>query len=157
MPIAPQHRPRRFRAPTRETGEAIGFVTYQGQVVGNRDRRDTELGDDAGLVDQSPPPPVELHDAITHDALSQVLVRRANQHPRHRRIGSRHFGSGSKRIVGFVLHHCPDGQSHRGERFLERRELGEQLGGDARAILVTRPEVVAERLDDVVGCDRDVG
>ena len=37
------------------------------------------------------------------------------------------------------------------ERVLERVELGQQRGFDAGAGLVAGPEVVAERLDDVIG------
>ena len=43
-----------------------------------------------------------------------------------------------------------------GERFFEQRELREQVGLDASAGLVAGPELVAKRLDDVIGRDADV-
>ena len=46
--------------------------------------------------------------------------------------------------------------AHRRQRLLERMELRQQRRVDAGAGLVAGPEVVAERLDDVVGGDADV-
>ena len=42
---------------------------------------------------------------------------------------------GRQGIVGFELHHRPDRDAHRGERFLEQRELREQVRVDAGAVL----------------------
>ena len=61
-----------------------------------------------------------------------------------------------ERVVGLELDHRPDGDAHRRERLLERMELRAQRRVDAVAGLVAGPEVVAERLDDVVGRDADV-
>ena len=61
-----------------------------------------------------------------------------------------------ERVVGLELDHRPDDHAHRRERLLERLELRPQRRLDAVAGLVARPEVVAERLDDVVGRDADV-
>src|SRR5206468_9119090 len=59
-------------------------------------------------------------------------------------------------VVSFQLDHGPDHHSHCRERFLERVELREQRGLDALPGLVVGPEVVAERLDDVIGRHTDV-
>ena len=63
---------------------------------------------------------------------------------------------GRERVVGLELDHRPDRDAHRRERVLERMELRAQRRVDAVAGLVAGPEVVAERLDDVVGRDADV-
>ena len=62
----------------------------------------------------------------------------------------------SERVVGLELDHRPDRDAHRRERLLERLELRAQCGVDALAGLVAGPQIVAERLDDVVGRDADV-
>ena len=49
-----------------------------------------------------------------------------------------------------------DRDAHRDQRLLERMELRAQRRLDAGAGLVARPELVAERLDDVIGRDADV-
>src|SRR5437764_13962040 len=59
-------------------------------------------------------------------------------------------------IVRFELDHRPDGDAHRLERILERLKLRQQVGLDSFAGLVVGPEIVAERLDDVIGGDTDV-
>ena len=61
-----------------------------------------------------------------------------------------------ERVVGLELDHRPDGNAHRRERVLEWMKLGGEGRLDAGRGLVAGPEVVAERLDDVVGGDADV-
>ena len=63
---------------------------------------------------------------------------------------------GRERVVRLELDHRPHDDAHRGQRLFERMELREQRRLDALAGLVARPEVVAERLDDVIGRDADV-
>ena len=60
-------------------------------------------------------------------------------------------------VVGLVLHERPHREAGRGEQLLERLELAAQRGIAAGAGLVARVEVVAERLDDVVAGDAEVG
>ena len=67
------------------------------------------------------------------------------------------MGGGGQRVVGLELDHGPDHDAGGGERLLQRMELRHQRAVDALAGLVARPELVAERLDDVVGGDADVG
>ena len=90
-------------------------------------------------------------------ALRQVLVGRADEHPLDPRVGPGDRGRGGHRVVGFELEHRPDGHAERDEGVLEDRELHQQLGGHARTRLVARPQLVAERLDDLVGGHTDVG
>ena len=68
----------------------------------------------------------------------------------------RNPGRHRQRIVGLVLDHRPHRDAERGQRRFQQPELRQQLGIDAGAGLVARPEIVAERLDDVVRRDPDV-
>jgi len=61
-----------------------------------------------------------------------------------------------ERVVRLELDHGPDPHAERAQCVLERMKLREQLGLDARARFVAGPEIVAERLDDVVGRDAEV-
>jgi len=63
---------------------------------------------------------------------------------------------GGKRIIGLELDYGPDGNAHRGERFLQRVQLREKCLLDAIARLVVRPDAIAKRLDDVIGPDADM-
>ena len=58
-----------------------------------------------------------------------------------------------QRVVGLEVDHGPDRDTERPEPVFQQRELVQQLGVHARARLVPDPEVVAERLDDVIGGD----
>ena len=89
--------------------------------------------------------------------LREVLVGRADHHlfdPRIRRGPHRRRG---QRIIRLVLDHRPHPHAERRERLLEQAELRQQVGIDAGAGLVSGPEAVAERLDDVIGGNADVG
>ena len=91
------------------------------------------------------------------DALGEVLVGRADPHALDARVGRRERGGRGEPVVGLVLDERPHREAGRGERLLERVELRAQRGVDARAGLVARVEIVAERLDHVVAGDADVG
>ena len=129
----------------------------QPEEVGDRFRPNAELGDHRLLVDQLALAPVELDHTPVLDALAEVLVRRHDHHLLDPVVGIGHGGGGAERVVGLPLDHRPRRHTHRLERALHDRDLPEQLGRHARARLVARPEVVAERLDDVVAGDTDVG
>jgi hypothetical protein len=60
-------------------------------------------------------------------------------------------------VVGFQLDHGPDRDAHRGERFLQGMELRPKRGLDAVSRLVVGPQLVAERFDDMIGGDAEVG
>ena len=61
------------------------------------------------------------------------------------------------RVVGLVLDHRPHGDAERPQRTLRILELREQLVRDAGTRLVAGEEIVAPRLDDMVGRRADVG
>ena len=63
---------------------------------------------------------------------------------------------GGERIVGFELHHRPHHDAERRQRFFEQGKLRLEVGFDAFAGLVAGPELVSERLDDVIGRHRQV-
>ena len=96
-------------------------------------------------------------DAVVANALRQVLVGRPDADVLDRCV----FGSDACRrgecIVSLELDHRPGDHAHRDQRLLERMELRPQRRLDALPGLVARPELVAERLDHVVGGNADVG
>src|SRR5207237_5140048 len=100
---------------------------------------------------------IELHDALAIDALAQILIGRADDHlfdardPRGARRGRR------ERVIRLELLHRPDPDAHLTQCVLERMKLRQQLRFYALARFVSGPEVVAERLDDVIGRDAEVG
>src|SRR2546430_2623061 len=102
-------------------------------------------------------PAVELHDALAIDALAQILIGRADDRlfdagdPRGARRGRR------ERVIRLELLHRPDPDAHLTQCVLERMKLRQQLRFYALARFVSGPEVVAERLDDVIGRDAEVG
>ena len=99
---------------------------------------------------------IHLHDAIADDALREILVRRPDAHLLDPRVLRREMRGRRERIVGLELDHRPRRHAHRRERLFERVELRPQRRLDAFAGLVAGPEIVAERLDDVIGGHADV-
>jgi hypothetical protein len=86
-----------FCAPSGDTGEAIGTVAHQSQVVWNGPGLHSELGHDAGLIAQDILPTVQLNDPRAHKALTQIFVRRTNEHSLHTLIASGFAGRRSQR------------------------------------------------------------
>ena len=70
---------RRLRTPSRDTGESVRAIAYHGEIVRNRFRLHSELGDDASLIAHNLLPSVELNDAFADNTLAQIFVRRANE------------------------------------------------------------------------------
>jgi hypothetical protein len=140
-----------LRAPALQARIAVGRITDEGEIVGDRGRRNAELLDDARLVAQLVPSPIELHDSRAAHRLREILVRRADRHALHPRIECSARGPGCQRIVRLVLDHGPHGNAEGTQRLFERDELGEQVSRNAGARLVSAPEPVAERLDHVIG------
>ena len=118
--------------------------------------RDAELSHHAGFVHDDVGAPVQLHDAGASHALRQVLVGCADQHLLDARIRRRLHRRRGQRIVRLVFDHGPDRDPERLQHFFEQPELRQEVGVDARAGLVSRPQAVAERLDDVIGGDAHV-
>jgi hypothetical protein len=103
------------------------------------------------------PAPVDLDDSVAADALREVLVGRPDAGLLDRVVGVGEVRRRGERVVGLELDHRPDDDPHRRERLLERMELRKQRRLDPGRRLVAGPEIVAERLDHVVGGDADVG
>ena len=67
--------------------------------------------------------PIELHDAGAADALSQILVGRADHHPFDAGIRGGPFRGRCEGVVGLEFDHRPDRDSECAQRVLEQREL----------------------------------
>ena len=157
MPVLRQHSRGGSGSPACETRIAVGAVPHQGQIIGDRRGRDAELLDDARLVADRPCATIHLHDARAANRLRQILVGRADEHAIHARIRRGRRRGSRQRVVSLELHHRPHRDAQRRQHLLEQRKLREQVGLDAVARLVAGPELIAERLDDVIGRDPDVG
>src|SRR2546425_792336 len=155
--VAGQHRGGGPGAPAGQAGVPVGVVADERQPVGNRRGPDAELLLDSQLVPQLARAAIELDDTVTAHALRQVLVRRADDDLLDARVGGGHGGRGGERVVGLELDHGPDHHAERAQRVLERLELGVEHGIDALARLVTGPQRVAKRFDDVIGGHAQVG
>src|SRR5207302_2403995 len=97
-----------------------------------------------------------LHDPVATDTLRQILVGCPDADFLHALIPGGNLCGGGESVVSFELDHGPDSHPHGRERFFEWVELREKCGLDAFPGLVTRPEVVAEGLDDMIGRHPDV-
>jgi hypothetical protein len=72
------------------------------------------------------------------------------------RIPSGGYCSSRERVIRLELDHGPDYDAGRREGFFEQAELSQEIGFDSFASLVTWPQSIAERLDDVIRCNGDV-
>ncbi len=148
---------RRLCAPPRESGEPVGRVTDDTEIVGDRLGWHTELLDHSGPVVEDLTATVELnHPTVRSDALSEVLVGGADDDLLHAFVGCGHRRARSHRIVGFVGDLGPHLESGHVEQLLDLGELGEDVGVDVGPVLVAVVEIIAPRLDHVVGGDSDV-
>lgn len=136
--------------------KTIGGIAHQRQVVWNRLRRDAELLPDPLGVTHLAGAAVELHYAVPVHHLREILDGRADQDLPDTRVGGRPLRRGGQGVVRLVLHGFPDDDAKRLERLLERMELAEEGRIDALAGLVAGPQVIPERLDDVIGGNPDV-
>ena len=117
---------------------------------------DAELRDHSVGVDQLVLTAVQLDD-LAADALPEVLVGRADDHLLDPWVGRGDHGCAGQAVVRLDVHHRPDRDAECPQRVLQPVELRQQQRVHASARLVRRPHVVAERLDDVVGRDPDMG
>src|SRR5205085_1103955 len=99
---------------------------------------------------------IDLHDAIADDGLREILVGGPDAHLLDALVLRREVRRRCQRVVGLEVHHRPNDDTHRRERLLERMKLRPQRRLDALTGLVSGIEVVAKRLDDVIGGDADV-
>src|SRR5207245_6957255 len=93
---------------------------------------------------------------ITQHARRQSLVWCPEAELLHAVVLRRDLRRGCERVVGLQVGHWPYRHAHDGERLFERVELREQRGVDALSGLVIGPQIVAKRLDDVVGRHAEV-
>src|SRR6185437_10590558 len=83
MQIPGKHGAGGLRAPSLQTGKAVGGVSHQRQVVRNGLWQHPKLRDYATLVLQAARPPVHLHYSRSLHALSQIFIGRTYNHPLH--------------------------------------------------------------------------
>jgi hypothetical protein len=143
-------------SPSGKARKSIGAVADERQVVGNRRGLHAELGDDARFVIGDLSHPIAEHDPLALDQLSEVLVDGAYDDLLDAWINPEASNGRGDPIVGLVLDHGPDGHPEGLERSLGVAELGQEIGVHPSARLVAGIQVVAPRLDDVVGRRADV-
>ena len=120
-----------------------------------------EFRDHRRLVDQSGAvlghlASIDLHHAITHHTLTEILVGAENPHLCHTSIGRRHGRRRAESVIGFVFLHGPHRHPHGPQRFFHDRNLGEDLGFHPLGGLVAVVEVVAKTFDHVIRGHTDV-
>lgn len=91
-----EHRSCRLGSPAWQARIAVGRVTDECEVVGDRCRQDAELLDHSSLVPRHVRSAIQLNDARTAHALGQVLIRRADDHAFDARIASCRHGRRSE-------------------------------------------------------------
>jgi hypothetical protein len=151
-----QHRGRRFFAPARDAGIAVRAVPDEREPIRNRRGPHAELLDDAALVEPLASHAVEADDTVADDALSEILVRRADHDTFDTAFGGEARCAGRERVVAFELDHRPHHDAERAARVLGWAELRIEIGIDALARLVAGVQIVAERLDHVIEGDGHV-
>jgi ATP-dependent DNA ligase len=150
--------PRSSHSPyPRDPGISVRRVTHQGKEVGNQGRVHPELCVNSCRIEYFPTPTIDLHYPVASNALRQVLIRCPDTDLFHSLIFRGDPGGGGERIVRLQLDHGPHDDAHGGKRFFERVELLQEGRLDAISGLVSGPEPVPERLDDVIGRHPDVG
>ena len=110
----------------------------------------------AGLVAYDASSPIQLHNARAAHALRKVFIGCADQHALDTPVALRRRSARRERVVSLEFHHRPNGDDSRQEDLFQQRKLGEKIGFDAFTGLVTRPQSVTKRLDNVIGSNRHV-
>ena len=151
-----EHGGRGLCAPSGQSGIAVRGVAHQRQVIGDgcgrRRRTSAPCRPHRGNARAA----IQLNDARTLHALREVLIRRANDHLPHALISSSRDCPRGQSIVRFELHHRPDHNAGCRKHIFQQRKLRKQLAFNACAGLVTRPQSIAKRFDDVVGGNGDM-
>jgi hypothetical protein len=152
-PVTADEPRRALGADSGDAGISIRGVPDECEVIGNSRRLHAEFHLHPCSVPNDLGSPVDLHHALTHHTLREVLIGRPYAHFLHDGLCGRPCRRGGQRIVRLELDHRPDHDSQGAERLLQRLELGEQRGLDPLARLVPAPELVAKGFDDVIGGD----
>ena len=156
--IPSQHRGSGLCTPARKPGESVGGVADDAEIVGDRLGRHAELLNHASTVISDLTASIELNNpAIGGDALSEVLVRGTDDDLLHTVVGNCHRGSCGHGIVGLVSDLRPNLESGEVKELFHLRELGENIGVNIGPVLVSVVQLVAPRLDHVVGGDPNMG
>ena len=157
--VVREHGGGRLRAPSRKAREAVGAVADQRQVVGDRSRvrpRSCSRTPASSMTRRSlRRSSCTTLGSSTHwpRSLSTVQMTRCVDVI----VVAGDPGRGGEAVVGLLVDHRPDRDAEGAEAVFQERELGQELRRHALARLVARVEVVAERLDHVVGGDAQVG
>jgi hypothetical protein len=108
-----------------------------------------EFGYNPRFIAQNVALSVQLNDSRADNALTEIFVGRTNDHLLHTVILRRFTGGGGERIIRLIVDHWPRHHSDCFERFLENRELREQLLGHTFAGLVTGIQIIPKRLHNM--------
>ena len=144
MAIAGEDRSRRLRTPPGQAGEPVGGVTDHPEIVGDRLGRHAELRDHAVAVVDDLSAAIELNDpSVGGDTLGEILVGGADHD-----LLDAIIRCGLRRrcrhcVVGLVFDLGPDLESGEREQFFDLGKLGEEVGVDPGAVLVSLIEIVS--------------
>ncbi len=157
MAVTREHRSGGLRAPAGQAGVAVGGIADEREVIGNRRGPHAELRHHARFVQDHVRAPVQLHDARAADATAPGPCRACRSSTCSTRGSAAAFtaaaasaSSASYSTIGQTV--TPSAL----QRLFEQPELRQEVRVDARAGLVSGPQAIAERLDDVIGGDADV-
>src|SRR5216684_4723576 len=148
---------RSLYAPSRHTREAICGVTDHSQEVRDRLGFHSKLGYDTCLIADDVAPAVQLNDSCAHHALTEILIRRTNEHLPHAVILGCFISGRGERIIRLIIDHWPHHYSHCFQCFLENGELREQLRRHTLTGLVSGIQIISKRFHDMIGCNSEVG
>src|SRR5580692_745476 len=139
---------RRLLAEAWNTGNPVGSIADEREVVGYARGPEPASTEQLRLVDDLAPETIDLNDALAQERLPEVFVRGQDAYllhvvaPSSRRRG--------QRVIGLVPIHRPHDEPERTRRLFGAIELLEQLLGHALVGLVPVEPVVADRPDRVV-------
>src|ERR1700745_4456487 len=112
MRILRQGKRRSLYPPSRQTRETICRVADDSQEVRNGLRLYPEFRHDSDLVAQDFTPAVQLNDSCAHYALTEIFIRRTNEHLLHTVILGCLISSRGERIIRLIIDHWPHHYSH---------------------------------------------
>ena len=154
VPKRLEHRGGRLLAPARNARDPVGGVADEREKVGNGFGTNAELRLDTGLVEDGVARPIVTNDARPTHALSEILVRRRDEHALDLGVAVCARRERRERVVGLELDHRPRDEPERSRHALGERKLAEQIGIEPLPRLVTVEKTVPKRLDDRVERDR---
>ena len=145
-----------FFSPSGNAGIAVRSVAHNRQVIGNRFRVHAELRGHSRFIAENLTSTIELNDSGTDDALSEILVWRANDDLLDAFVLGRLRGRGRESIIRLEVGHRPDKYSHSLQGFLENRKLRKQFLRYALTGFVSGIQLIAEGLYYMISGDSDM-